>query len=186
MESSWIVAYYHTLHLTLSYFVCCVCIFWRGYVDRIKKKEKKITGKKKKVRRPIHDFQAILVEAFCLSRESGQQHFSDNSRSLCLFLFFLYLLLSYSSSSSPSLSSVLSLFLLLSFICLLQHSFPTIPNLHLTAVIFSLNQSVRNTGTASLSISISQGTNKQTDLITAFIIPGYLYFLATTDRILFS
>lgn len=48
MESSWIVAYYHTLHLTLSYFVCCVCIFWRGYVDRIKKKEKKITGKKKK------------------------------------------------------------------------------------------------------------------------------------------
>lgn len=69
-------------------------------MDRIKKKkkerkrERKENHRAKKVRRPIHDFQAILVEAFSLGRESGQ-HFSDNS---VFFLLFLYLLLSYPSS----------------------------------------------------------------------------------------
>ena len=147
-------------------------------MDRIKKEKE--NHRAKKVRRPIHGFQAILVEAFSLSRESGQ-HFSDNS----FFCFFSsYILFFFTPPPFLLHLFLLSLFLLLFLIHFFSIHFPLVFLSPLDGP-FSLNQPVRNTGTASLSISISQGTNKQTDLITAFIIPGYLYFLATTDRILF-
>ena len=167
VESSWIVAY-HTLD---SVVLCAVfCIWfprWRGYVDRIKKrkrkereKEKKITGQKK-VRRPIHDFQAILVEAFSLAWVV--RAVNTSATTLCLFSSLLI-----SSSFLPffflfTISFCFSSLTLISY-SFLQHSFPTsisIPTWR--PLFFSLNQPVRNTGTASLSISISQGTNKQTD-----------------------
>ena len=67
---------------------------------------------------------------------------------------------SSSSSSFPSLS-VFSLFLPLSLI-LFQHSFSTIFHLHLTALIFSLNQSVRKYGNRQ-SIYLHIPRNKQTN-----------------------
>ena len=137
-------------------------------MDRIRKKEKKITGKTEKSEATNSRFAGeFWSRRFALSRESGQQHFSDNSLSVFFLLFFfLYPLLSYSSSSSSSSSSfpslsVFSLFLPLSLI-LFQHSFSTIFHLHLTALIFSLNQSVRKYGNRQ-SIYLHIPRNKQTN-----------------------
>ena len=144
-------------------------------MDRIKKEKE--NHRAKKVRRPIHGFQAILVEAFSLSRESGQ-HFSDNS----FFCFFSsYILFFFTPPPFLLHLFLLSLFLLLFLIHFFSIHFPPVFLSPLDGP-FSLNQPVRNTGTASLSISISQGTNKQTDSLYTSIYSRISLLLATANR----
>ena len=124
-----------------------------------REKEKKITGQKK------WGDQFTISRRFWSRRLAwpGSWERSTLQRQLCLFSSLLI-----SSSFLPffflfTISFCFSSLTLISY-SFLQHSFPTsisIPTWR--PLFFSLNQPVRNTGTASLSISRSQGTNKQTD-----------------------